>query len=155
NDNSSGQIVIAGLAADIEKAEPVLQKAGARTYIRLKVSAAFDSPYMADAAKEFTDFLEQCTFGALRIPMITNVTARPYPDGESKKLLIAQITSPVQWTDSVRYLMGKGVTEFEEIGPGNVLTGLIRRIKKECTPLTEEQVAGDRLQVAGDRLQVA
>jgi len=146
NRNSPGQVVIAGLAADIEKAEPVFQKAGAKTFIRLKVSAAFHSPYMADAAKEFTDFLEQFSFCDLHIPVISNVTARPYPNEDSKKLLIAQMTSPVQWTDSIRYLMGKGVTEFEEIGPGNVLTGLIRRIKKECTPLTEEQVAGDRKQ---------
>ncbi len=152
NYNSSGQIVIAGLAADIEKAEPIFQKAGARTFIRLKVSAAFHSPYMADAAYEFTNFLEPFSFGELRIPVISNVTARPYPNEDSKNLLIAQMTSPVQWVDSIRYLMGKGVTEFEETGPGNVLTGLIRRIKKECTPLTEEQVAGCWGPGAGDRV---
>ncbi len=154
NYNSPGQIVIAGTAADIEKTEPVFKKAGAKVFIRLKVSGAFHSHYMADAATEFANFLESFPFGDLRIPVISNVTARPYPNEDSKKLLIAQMTSPVQWIDLVRYMMGKGITEFEEIGPGNVLTGLIRRIRKECTPLTEEQSAGNREQETEEREEI-
>ncbi len=145
NYNTPSQIVISGPAAEVGQAETVLDQAGARLVIPLPVSAAFHSRLMEPAAKEFTEFLTLFEFKTLEIPVISNVTARPYatenPTETIKTLLIEQITRPVQWTDSIRYLLGQGETEFEEIGPGTVLTGLIRRIRKETTPLTEAEMA--------------
>ncbi|MDM8550776.1 ACP S-malonyltransferase [Desulfobacterales bacterium HSG2] len=130
NYNSPLQIVISGPAEDIEKAEPVFKAAGAKHYLRLKVSAAFHSPYMKEAAEEFARFTEEFTFEVPHIPVISNVTAQPHGK-DVKDLLVAQITSPVQWTGTIRYLTEQGVTDFKELGPGNVLTGLLRRIRTE------------------------
>lgn len=139
NYNTPSQIVISGPTADIKQAETLLKEAGARTVIPLVVSAAFHSRLMASAAQEFAAFLATFDFNALTIPVIANVTARPYPLESPQttipNMLVAQIKQPVQWTDSIRYLMGQGETDFQEVGPGNVLTGLIRRIRKEATPL--------------------
>jgi trans-AT polyketide synthase/acyltransferase/oxidoreductase domain-containing protein len=132
NYNSPLQIVISGPARDIENAEPVFKAAGVKHYRVLKVSAAFHSPYMKDAAEEFDRFATRFTFGEPRIPVISNVTARAYTKDDVKKLLAAQITSPVRWTETIGYLTDQGVTEFKEIGPGNVLTGLLRRIRTEA-----------------------
>lgn len=138
NYNAPSQTVISGPAAEISQAEAVLDKAGARLVIPLPVSAAFHSRLMAPAAERFAEFLAPYEFKTLEIPVIANVTARPYPPhdptGTLKTMLIEQITRPVQWTDSIRYLLGKGETEFTEIGPGAVLTGLIRRIRQEAAP---------------------
>ncbi|MCB0191370.1 MAG: ACP S-malonyltransferase [Anaerolineae bacterium] len=141
NYNAPSQTVISGPAAEISRAEAVLNEAGARLVIPLQVSAAFHSQLMVPAAERFADFLTPFEFKALKIPVIANVTARPYPTANPtetiKKMVVEQITHPVQWTDSIRYLLGKGETEFEEIGPGAVLTGLVRRIRQEATPLID------------------
>ncbi len=106
---------------------------------------------MEPAAREFTEFLSAFEFKALEIPIISNITARPYPTENPtetiKALLIEQITQPVQWTDSIRYLLSQDETEFEEIGPGTVLTGLIRRIRKEATPLTNTEIAEETARI--------
>jgi malonyl CoA-acyl carrier protein transacylase len=135
NFNSPSQIVISGPVEDVKRAGPLLEGAGARMFIPLQVSAAFHSRYVADAAKAFAEFLAPFAFAAPKIPVIANVTAQPYPTADSseavKGLLVKQITSSVQWVQSVRFLMGKGVAEFKEVGPGNVLTGLIRQIQQQ------------------------
>jgi malonyl CoA-acyl carrier protein transacylase len=134
NFNSPTQTVISGPVADMQRAKPVFEQAGARMYVPLQVSAAFHSRYMADAAKAFDDFLAGCKFAVPGIPVIANVTAEPYPSGDPgttiRSLLVKQITQSVQWTQSVRYLIGKGAQSFEEMGPGNVLTKLIQQIQK-------------------------
>jgi malonyl CoA-acyl carrier protein transacylase len=135
NFNSPSQTVISGPVDDIKRAGPLFEKASARMYMPLQVSAAFHSRYVADAAKEFADFLAPMSFPAPKIPVIANVTAQPYPTDNAsetiKSLLIKQITSSVQWTQSIRYLVSNGVTEFKEMGPGNVLTRLVQQIQQE------------------------
>lgn len=135
NFNSPTQIVISGPVEDVKRAGPLLEKAGAHMFVQLQVSAAFHSRYVSDAAKAFADFLAPFDFKAPRLPVIANVTAQPYPTinaAESVKgLLTRQITNSVQWLKSIRFLIGKGVGEFKEVGPGNVLTGLDRQIQQE------------------------
>jgi malonyl CoA-acyl carrier protein transacylase len=134
NFNSPSQTVISGPLADIQRAGPLFEKAGAKMYIPLQVSAAFHSRYVAGAAKAFGDFLAPRTFAAPRIPVISNVTGRPYPvdnGAEVKTMLVSLITRSVQWTQSIRYLVSQGVTAFKEIGPGNVLTRLVHQIQME------------------------
>lgn len=135
NYNSPSQLVISGPREDIDRAKAIFQAAGVRLYIPLNVSAAFHSPYMSPAKDEFAKFIEGFEFSALTIPVISNLHARAYRQSGLKKNLVEQITHPVRWTDSIRYLMGKGEMEFEEVGPGNVLKGLIRAIRKEADPL--------------------
>lgn len=136
NYNSPTQIVISGLKIDIDNVKPIFEgQEEVKMFLPLKTSGAFHSRYMEAARKEFEIFLQDFTFSDLHIPVISNVHARPYKSSAIKQNLIAQITHPVKWTESIRYLMGLGEMEFEEIGTGKVLTGLVRRIKKEAEPL--------------------
>jgi malonyl CoA-acyl carrier protein transacylase len=136
NFNSPSQTVISGPVEDIKRAGPLFEKNGARMYLPLQVSAAFHSRYMADAAKAFADFVAPMSFLAPRTPVVANVTAQPYPtDGASeavKSLLVRQIAHSVHWTQSVRFLMTQGVTQFSELGPGNVLTRSVQQIQQEA-----------------------
>jgi malonyl CoA-acyl carrier protein transacylase len=135
NFNSPSQTVLSGPADDIKRAGPLFEKGGARLYMPLQVSAAFHSRYMAGAAKAFADFLAPMSFATPKIPVIANVTAQPYPVGNAselvKSLLLNQITRSVQWVQSIRFLMSQGVTEFLEMGPGNVLTRSVQQIQQE------------------------
>lgn len=136
NYNSPSQTVISGPLQDIERAEPILENAGARLYVTLPVSAAFHSRYMADAAKEFSDFLSAESFATPKVPVIANATARPYPSDNAsdaiKSLLGKQMAGSVQWTQSISYLLNSGVAVFRETGPGEVLTRLVQQIQKEA-----------------------
>jgi len=135
NFNSPSQTVVSGPTEDVRRAGPLFEKAGARIYMPLQVSAAFHSRYMADAAKAFADFLAPMSFAAPQIPVISNVTAQPYPaDNASesvKSLLAQQITRSVRWNQSVRFLISQGVTQFSEVGQGNVLTRMAQEIQQE------------------------
>ena len=135
NFNSPFQIVLSGPTEDILALKPIFTEAGVRMYMPLKVSAAFHSRYMQPASDAFAEFLKGFQFKALQTPVISNVEARPYKNDQIADMLAAQIVSSVRWTESIRYLMGKGVTEFEEIGPGKVLAGLYKKISKEAEPL--------------------
>jgi malonyl CoA-acyl carrier protein transacylase len=134
NFNTPVQTVVSGPVEDIKRAGDFFDKAGAQLYMPLQVSAAFHSRYMADASKAFADFLAPMTFVAPRIPVVANVTAQPYPATNAseavKSMLVNQITHSVQWTQSVRFLMTQGVTQFTEVGPGNVLTRMVQQIQK-------------------------
>jgi malonyl CoA-acyl carrier protein transacylase len=131
NYNTPTQIVLSGLKEDIEKAKDIFEAVkGVIMFIPLKTSGAFHSRYMAEAKKEFAVYLESFTFSDLAISVISNVHARPYTSSMIKQNLIEQITSPVKWMESISYLLECGVTEFEEIGPGKVLSGLIKQIRK-------------------------
>jgi [acyl-carrier-protein] S-malonyltransferase len=132
NINSPGQIVISGAAENITKAMALATAAGASRAIPLQVSGAFHSPLMAPAVEGMVKYLEATKFNRPSIPIVANVTAATLTGAEEvKNELRQQLTSPVQWQRSVEYMVSQGVTTFIEIGPGKVLTGLIRRINKE------------------------
>jgi len=128
NYNSPSQTVISGLKQDIVKVKEAFEKAGARLFMPLNVSGAFHSRYMKPAGDEFEKFLGQFTFNVPKIPVVANYTARVYDPEKIKETLAAQITNPVRWVESIRFLKQQPDPVFEEIGPGKVLTGLIRQI---------------------------
>lgn len=132
NFNGLDQTVIAGPTDDLAAVEADLLAAGARTYIPLKVSAPFHSRYMRDAAAEFAGVIagEAGAFAALSVPVVSNVTARPYAADAVAETLARQIDHSVRWLDSMLYLLDEGVTEVEEIGPGSVLTKLMAKIRR-------------------------
>ncbi|WP_438421968.1 ACP S-malonyltransferase [Bacillus siamensis] len=139
NMNTPLQIVLSGYKEGIEKAAAVFESVnGVKMVHRLNVSGAFHSRYMLEAKEEFSRFIESFHFKPLSIPVISNVTARPYEQSELKETITAQITGSVNWTDSIRFLMGRKNMSFEEIGPGKVLTGLVQRITAEAKPITAE-----------------
>lgn len=129
NLNAPQQVVISGPADRLQAAKNTFEQAGVRKFIALKVSGAFHSRYMAGARDEFEQFLSGFQFAPPNIPVISNVHARPYQSDEVIRNLADQITSPVRWVETVQFLLSKPNPEFEEIGPGAVLTGLIRQIK--------------------------
>lgn len=131
NFNAPGQIILSGPVSDLDSIADYFEEHGARRWIALKVSAAFHSRYMEEAGKQFASFLDTVEFGELTIPVIANVTAQPYDQGAIKDNLAKQITSPVRWQESVEYLLDNaGDPEFEELGPGTVLAGMISRVRK-------------------------
>ena len=130
NYNSDGQIVISGEDAAVEEAMAKALEAGARKAVKLNVSGAFHSPLMQPAREELAKAIESTPILAPRCPVYQNVSASASTDPEViKKLLLEQLTSPVKWTQSVKAMMRDGAEIFEEKGPGNVLQGLLRRIK--------------------------
>lgn len=137
NYNSPLQVVISGPKSAIDSAKKMFEsRPNVKMVVPLQTSGAFHSRYMENAQKQFSAFLEGVAFSRLTVPVLSNVNARPYKQEDIKQNLIAQITNPVQWTQCVEYLLSVGKMEFEEIGPGRVLTGLIQRIKKESTEST-------------------
>jgi [acyl-carrier-protein] S-malonyltransferase len=129
NYNSPGQLVISGAGAAVERACALAKERGAKRAMPLKVSAAFHSPLMRAAAEGLAPAVMQATIVDARTPVISNVTAEPLTQAAAIRLeLIAQVTSPVRWIASVQRMAADGVDTFVEIGPGNVLTGLIKRI---------------------------
>ena len=130
NYNAPTQTVISGPRADVERAQTAFMAAGARMYVLLKVSGAFHSRYMAAAATEFGAFLRGFTFQAPRVPVIANADAQPYAASDVADKLTRQITHGVRWTDTVERLLREPEAEFIEVGPGNVLTKLIRQCRK-------------------------
>jgi len=135
NRNTPSQFVISGLVGEIQKSRSVLESGGAGMVVPLRVSAPFHSRYMASVRNEFSDFLSTIQVSRPKIPVISNVEARPYPENRIRELLADQITNSVHWTDTIRYLMARGETEFLELGPGSILTGLIRKIRQDAKPL--------------------
>lgn len=130
NYNCPGQLVISGEKASIEKACELLKAAGAKRALPLKVGGAFHSPLMKPAQEELQKAIESTEFHTPVCPVYQNVDAAPHTDPEEiKSLLIAQLTSSVRWTDSVRAMKAAGAEEFVECGPGHALTGMIARIK--------------------------
>lgn len=131
NFNSFDQTVIAGPTDAIAAVKPQFEAAGIKLFVPLKVSAPFHSRYMREPQAEFSGFLDGFTLGAPAIPVIANATGRPYDPSQVRQTLASQIGSPVKWLDSVLYLLDQGVTEFQETGPGNVLSKLVAQIKKK------------------------
>jgi trans-AT polyketide synthase/acyltransferase/oxidoreductase domain-containing protein len=137
NINTPSQLVISGSKEEVRRAQVDFERAaGFKAYIPLPVGGAFHSRLMAPAQQEFEQFLKNFRFKACQYPVLSNVTARPYPSAQAiNDLLSRQITHAVDWLSCIRYLWGLGVETFTELGHGNVLTGLIDKIKKESTPL--------------------
>ena len=131
NFNSFDQTTIAGPKDDLETVKAQLGDAGARAVLPLNVSAPFHSRYMRDAQDEFAKFLAGFTFGAPKVPVIANATGTPYDAASVRDTLSRQIGSSVRWLDSMVWLLDRGVTEFEEVGPGAVLTKLLSQIRKK------------------------
>jgi malonyl CoA-acyl carrier protein transacylase len=129
NYNSYTQIVISGLVVDIERAKIVLKEKANATVIALNVSGAFHSAEMVAAEQQFADYLQQFTFSRPALPVLANIDAKPYHPRVTKNNLAAQITHAVQWLPTMAYLLSHEHMRLEEVGPGQVLTGLIRRIK--------------------------
>lgn len=129
NLNSPKQSVISGLKDDVLAARTAFEEAGAKLFVPLDVSGAFHSRYMQPAQAEFEGFVREFTFSAPSIPVIANVTARPYEPAAIVETMTRQITSPVRWVESMQYLLQQPEPEFDEIGPGVVLTSLLRQIK--------------------------
>ena len=131
NYNSPGQVVISGEVSAIDEACVKLKEAGAKRALKLPVGGAYHSPLMEPAAVELAAAIEKAEFKTPRCPIYQNVDARPYTDPELiKKNLLAQLTAPVRWTQTVINMIGDGMDEFQECGPGQVLTGLIGRVQK-------------------------
>ena len=130
NFNSFDQTVIAGPKDDLAAVKPALEAAGARMVIPLNVSAPFHSRYMRDAQREFEGFLQKFDFQAPAIPVVSNVRARPYEGDMVRATLAEQIGNSVRWLDSMLYLMEKPEPSFEEVGPGQVLSKLLKQIQK-------------------------
>lgn len=139
NLNTLSQTVIAGNRADIDQAGSTFEAAGAKAYIPLNVSGAFHTPGMSAARAEFERSVSGLDFSEPTIPVMSNVHARPYGKAEVKHNLVEQITSPVRWRESILYLMRQGEMEFEEIGPGAVLTRLIAQIQTESSPVNSRK----------------
>lgn len=133
NFNGGDQIVISGGADAVAAACEAAKAAGAKRALPLPVSAPFHCSLMRPAADRLAPELQAVPRGAFRFPVVANVTAEPYADGASvSETLIRQIVSPVRWEECVRKMRGMGVTVFLEVGPGKVLSGLVRRIEKDA-----------------------
>ncbi|MEU9703563.1 ACP S-malonyltransferase [Streptomyces sp. NPDC047981] len=150
NRNSASQVVLAGPRPSLDRAAGAVKAAGLGRCIPLKVSAPFHSRYMASAAEEFDTFLAGFDFADPRIPVVSNVTALPYPPGRVRELLARQVASPVRWWESMSHLIGAGVTELVEVGPGRVLTGLWTAVREHPAP--SERLAPGQLPASRERL---
>lgn len=128
NHNSYTQVVISGLKEAIERTQNIFEKANA-IFVPLQVSGAFHSPYMHFAQEQFEIFLQKFHFNSPKVPILSNYTARPYNYDEIVKNLAQQITHTVRWVETVEFLKKQEESEFEELGPGNTLSGLIQRIQ--------------------------
>jgi trans-AT polyketide synthase/acyltransferase/oxidoreductase domain-containing protein len=140
NYNSPTQVVLSGPAEDIVRADAIFSATGA-TYRILNVSAAFHSRFMESCLEPLGEALEQVAFRPPKIPVIANVSARPYAAGEVKGSLQRQIREPVRWLESMQYLLDAGVEDFEEVGPGSVLAKLIKSIRRAAPPRKAEAAA--------------
>ena len=131
NDNCPGQLVISGTVDALERALELAEERGARRVIRLAVSIAAHSPLMAEAATEFRRLLDATPFQKPTVPLVANATAGPLTDPDDiRDGLGRQLTSPVHWSESMHWMIAQGVTRFVEVGPREVLTGLLRRIDR-------------------------
>ena len=134
NFNSPGQVVISGSVAGVNRAIEIAKEKGAKRAIPLVVGGAFHSPLMEYASEGLQKALAEVEIRPANMPVYSNVHAKPVtqPD-EIKQLLAEQLTSPVRWVEIVESMIQDGATEFHEVGPGSVLTGLLRRINREVT----------------------
>ncbi len=140
NDNSKGQFIISGLNSDLKKFSLLCQEKKIKN-ISLPVSAPFHCKLMRNATLKMEKIINKQNLKELKYKVVSNVTASKYDNNEEiKKLLIEQIEKPVRWRESINYMILNGTTEFVEIGPGKVLSGLIKRINKDVKVLNIDKV---------------
>jgi len=161
NLNSPEQTVISGYASAVKSAVEQASAAGAKRAVMLPVSAPFHSELMRPAQERLQENLRATEFSSLKIPLVTNVDASVITSGaEAREALIRQVTLPVLWEESIRELIEQGTTTFVEVGPGRVLSGLLRQIDRSVHSLNVEdakslQAALDRLvQIRGEETEV-
>jgi [acyl-carrier-protein] S-malonyltransferase len=154
NINSPGQVVIAGHAEAVERASELLRNSGAKRVLKLNVSAPFHSALMMPAQERLAMDLERLSFDDLSLPLVTNVDAALIRKGvEARESLVRQVSSPVRWLESIELLISEGVDTFVEVGPGKVLTGLMRQISRDVKCLNVEDAAS--LKSAGSVLGIS
>ena len=142
NVNSPGQVVIAGHAAAVDRASELCKKAGAKRAIRLPVSAPFHCALMMPAQERLARDLAALTLSAPRVPVVNNVDARVVRSAEEcRDGLVRQVSGTVRWQESVERLVAEGVDTFVEVGPGTVLSGLVKKIAKDVRVLAVEDPA--------------
>lgn len=143
NFNGAGQVVIAGHAAAVNRAIELAKARGAKRGLLLPVSAPFHCALMSPAGERLRDVLAPLVLAPMSLPVVSNVEAAPNQDaGRIKELLVAQVSAPVRWDESAQQMGALGVTRFVEIGPGKVLSNMIKRIVKGSETMNVEDVAG-------------
>ncbi|MFC4320216.1 ACP S-malonyltransferase [Litchfieldia salsa] len=154
NINCPGQIVISGSTEGVTVASQKAKESGAKRVIPLEVSGPFHSSLMKPAALQLTEVLDQCDIKQSAVPVIANVTGKQMSDSEEiKRKLIEQLYSPVLWQQSVEAMIDLGVDTFIEIGPGKVLSGLIKKINRKVTTYSindEESLQATIASIKGD-----
>jgi [acyl-carrier-protein] S-malonyltransferase len=131
NFNSPGQVVVSGTPEAVEAAMREAKASGAKIAVKLPVSGAFHSPLLAEAGAQMAELIDAAPFSDARIPVYQNTTATPATRADQlRAALRPQMTSAVNWTTTIQNMIGAGATKFIELGPGNVLTGLVKRIDK-------------------------
>ena len=159
NLNSPEQTVVAGNAAAVKRAVEIASQSGAKRAVVLAVSAPFHCSLLAPAQQRLEVDLRAAAFGPLRFPLITNVDAEEVVSGEeAREALIRQVTLPVRWHESVREMIDRGANIFVEVGPGKVLSGLLRQIDRSVRCLNVEDSASLRStidKIAQARVEVA
>jgi len=132
NDNDPAQVVVSGHKAAVERAVTLAREKGAKRAVILPVSAPFHCQLMQPAADAMAEALTESAISAPRVPLVANVVAEAVRDpAEIRRLLVAQITAPVRWRESVEWMAGQGVSEIWEIGAGKALSGMIKRIARD------------------------
>ena len=143
NVNSPNQVVIAGNTAAIDRAIELLKTRGAKRAVKLNVSAPFHCALMKPAQDRLAADLERISFNDLATPLVTNVDAKGINAGaEARESLVRQVSQPVRWLESVEFLANQGVQSFIEVGPGKVLSGLLRQINRDLRAVNVEDEAG-------------
>jgi [acyl-carrier-protein] S-malonyltransferase len=154
NINSPNQVVIAGDAEAVARASELLRTGGAKRILKLEVSAPFHSALMMPAQERLAVDLEGISFANLNVPLVTNVDASVIRKGaDARESLVRQVSSPVRWLESIELLIKEGVDTFVEVGPGKVLTGLMRHISRDVKCFNVEDAAS--LKSAGAGLGVS
>jgi [acyl-carrier-protein] S-malonyltransferase len=154
NINSPSQVVIAGNAEAVERASELLRTAGAKRVLKLNVSAPFHSALMMPAQERLASDLEGIDLDDLTVPLVTNVDAAIIHTGAAARAaLVRQVSSPVRWLESVELLIKEGVDTFVEVGPGKVLSGLMRQISREVKCFNVEDA--DSLKSAAANLGIS
>jgi [acyl-carrier-protein] S-malonyltransferase len=154
NINSPNQVVIAGNAEAVDRASELLRSGGAKRVLKLNVSAPFHSALMMPAQDRLAVDLGRIGFANLNVPLVNNVDAAVISKGaEARESLVRQVSSPVRWLESIELLIKEGVDTFVEVGPGKVLTGLMRQISREVKCFNVEDAAS--LKSAGASLGIS
>jgi [acyl-carrier-protein] S-malonyltransferase len=143
NINSGSQVVIAGNTEAVDRASELLRSGGAKRVLKLNVSAPFHSALMMPAQERLASDLDGIEFADLILPLVTNVDAAIIRGGaDARDALVRQVSSPVRWLESMELLIREGVDTFVEVGPGKVLSGLMRQISREVKCFNVEDAAG-------------